>query len=738
MRRHLCALPLLLAAAAPLCAQETDAPPVQPVQAVRVPEGERLVLDGTLAHPAWQRAPVHGRFFEKDPDNGAVPPQRTEVRVLFDERAVWVGITAFETEPERIRDVPVRADGVKRTQDFVVVYVDAIGNRQSAQFFRVNAAGSRADGLHTAADDSEDFAPDFDWDAAVARFEGGWTAVLRLPFSSLRFAEGAHDWRFMVGRRLPRDQFHLVMSVPIPREAPSFIDRLQPLQGVELPASHQFLTLRPSVTWRHTRTEGASRREADASLDLKWRPRAEALVDATLNPDFSQVELDVPQLAGNTRFALTLSEKRPFFFESADLLRSPTEAFYTRSFTQPRWGLRGTWRGTVWSGSAFAVDDRGGGFLLLPGPYGTGVIDQPGSRTLAARVRQDAGALQGGALVAHRRYEAGLGENTVLGPDLGWQIDGAWRVRAQWLHSRSTAFTGGDTLDGERGYAKLWRLTDETEFYASWDESGRGFRHDSGFVNQVGVRALQAFGSRRFAAVGPFNQLWLNLQVDDVREREGGALVRQDFRPGLYATGAANLEWWFELLPAARQRVGPGEPLLHERYVNTGLVFTPAVWFPLLNTELAIGELADTQANAVRPGLRWLLQTTLRPLKPLELEPHWSLGVLRDNGRNTYRESALQWLAVWHFDARHTLRAIVQRSHLARREETAPVPVAGAEARDRVATLTYAWRRSAGTVLYLGGTRARTVAPVPSRTDEVFLKLQIDAEEARTAFSRGS
>ena len=95
-----------------------------------------------------------------------------------------------DTAPERIREPLVRADQVNRTQDFVVVYVDPIGSRQAAQFFRVNAAGSTADGLHTAADDSEDFAPDFDWDAATQRTPAGWTAVLRLPFASLRFAEG--------------------------------------------------------------------------------------------------------------------------------------------------------------------------------------------------------------------------------------------------------------------------------------------------------------------------------------------------------------------------------------------------------------------------------------------------------------------------------------------------------------------------------------------------------------------
>jgi hypothetical protein len=148
------------------------------------------------------------------------------------------------------------------------------------------------------------------------------------------------------------------------------------------------------------------------------------------------VALDVPQLAGNTRFALSFPEKRPFFFESSDLLRSPTEALYTRSFTEPRWGLRSTWRGQRLSGSAFAIDDRGGGLVLLPGAYGTGAVDQPASRTLLARAQLADGPLQWGALAALRRYED-AGRNQVAGPDLGWQIGSGWRARLQWLQSET-------------------------------------------------------------------------------------------------------------------------------------------------------------------------------------------------------------------------------------------------------------------------------------------------------------
>src|SRR5471032_2150641 len=181
------------------------------------------------------------------------------------------------------------------------------------------------------------------------------------------------------------------MSVSVPTDAPSWISAMQPLQGIELPQQQRFLTIRPSITARHaTDSEpGVPGHTADGvqgSLDVKWRASPELVIDGTLKPGFSQVALDVPQLSGNTDFALYLPEKRPFFFESSDLLHSPTEALYTRSFTAPRWGVRSTWRDASLAGTAFIIDDKGGGETLLPYGYGTNTALQPGSRSLSARV----------------------------------------------------------------------------------------------------------------------------------------------------------------------------------------------------------------------------------------------------------------------------------------------------------------------------------------------------------------
>ena len=759
-----------------------------PITAVPLAAGERLPLDGTLSHPAWQRAPVYRDFVEKAPTTGSAPLHETRVRVLFDTQALYVGIDAIDPDPAQIRAPLVRHDGVIRTQDFVVVYIDAIGSRQSAQFFRVNAAGSVADGMHTASDDSEDFAPDFDFDAATARTATGYTAVLRIPFASLRFASNkpasdalqpapgiAQPWRIMVARRVPRAQFYLHSSVLIPRDAPSFIATLQPLLGVQLPAQHQFLSLRPSLTWRRQQAQPAggpasSSQRLDATLDLKWRPLAELVLDATLNPDFSQVALDVPQLAGNTRFALSFPEKRPFFFESSDLLRSPTEALYSRSFTAPRWGLRSTWRSAQLAGSAYAIDDRGGGTTLLPGPYGTDGAEQPASRAVVARGRMDHGNLQWGGLASARRYAGERGDNSVLGPDVAWQISDAWRLRAQGLVSHTTAqplagqLQRGAATSGHLAHARLWYQTPNVEGDISLAETSAGYRNDGGFTVQNGVRRLAGRLGHGWHGLGPFNEFWLNVEGERVQDLRSGRTVSQDLSPGFWLTGAHNLEAWayWHGFPLGGSGGGGGDgggsgtgsntgstgsttglrtaadrPLLGEHYLKTGLIVSPASWAPLLNTELQIGRLADVAANRVRPGGKASLTLSTRPLPRLELEPSLFYAWLRPGGERVYAEAAHQVLARWHFSPQQTLRAIVQYTALDRRAEPArsSLPAVGAQhSAGTTGSLTWAWRQSAGTVLYLGAARSRSGVQAVSRSNELFIKLQVDADEVLRRF----
>lgn len=723
----------------------------QPIVAVRLAPGERIHLDGTLSDPAWARAPVFRDFMVREPEYGHRNDWDTQVQVLYDDRALYVGIRALDPRPQLIRDAPVRHDQVLRTLDHVVVYIDPIGRKQSAQFFRVSASGSTADGMQTAADDSEDFAPDFDFDAAAKRDAHGYTAVLRVPFASLRYTremreagEAGRPWRIMVGRRVPREQFWWLTSVPLPLQSPNALANMQELRGIDLPRDSNFLALRPGLTVRHERTQDAggtasSANKVQATLDLKWRPTPELVVDGTIKPDFSQVDLDVPQLGGNNRYALYYPEKRPFFFEASDVIRSPTDALYTRTFTQPGWGARATWRGAANAGTAMAVDDRGGGLVLLPGPYATGYADQPGSRTLAVRQLADAGPLQVGGILAARRYEKDIGDNIVAGPDLGWQMSPTLRVRAQWLRSHTTAQPGpdgrlasGPATDGDRFHLKAVNQTDRDQADVMVNDIGQGFRHDTGFVNQSGVRSVEAHYGFVRRQWGPLNESWFNVYANHWRDRRTGDTVKTDVYPGIALSAAHNTQATAELHGLSEVRSGPGTPLLHEKYLSLAYSTTPVPWIPLVDSTLAIGRLADMLANEVRPGMRLNLAVRTRPLKKLEVEPRISFATLCRDGRAAYRETAARLNAIWFLDPDRSLRVILQRTLLDRLPETS---VAEEHDRGKVASLTYAWRKSMGTVLYIGASYGKSGSPLPAvaRGAEAFVKLQFDVDEARSA-----
>ncbi len=732
-----------LALAAPLALAQPPAADA-PFTAMRLQPGEKIPLDAAFSADAWRRAPVFDASYQIEPVRGREPTHRMRVRVLYDDRALYVGVEALDPQAERIRAPLVRHDKVNRTQDFVVLYVDPIGAKKAAQFFRVSASGGTADGLHTADNDNEDFSPDFDFDSRVWRHEQGYNVLFRVPYSSLRYtaAQGS-TWRLMVGRRIPRENVVLNLTVALPQEALSFIDRLQPLAGFEPPVEHGFLQIRPTLTLRHSSDSPwaaphESSNELKPSLDLKWRPRPELVLDATLNPDFSQVELDTPQLSKNSRFALFLTEKRPFFLESSDLLVSPTDALYTRSVNDPRWGLRASWRSDAVAGTALALHDKGGGSTLIPGTYATDLALQPESDTLMSRVRTEFGRFSVGGLVIGRRYANGVGENSVVGTDGQWLINDSWRLKGQLMGSRTTALYDGDdglqhgpARRGGLAYLGLYGRTERSETDLSYEDISAGFRNDAGFVAQSGIRKMVADNGFNSFDIGPFNQLQLFLHAKHIEDRATGQTVSTRVAPGVWFSAPRNTEGQVDLVPQEKTRVQAGTPLLTQHYVHLWGQTTPLERVPLIEAWADIGRLADVTAVKVRPGRKLGLNASLRLLPRLELEPRVETLSLYEQGQLRYRESATQLLAIWHLAAQQSVRLILQKSSYDRRAEPA-LGVAADRSTDSAQSLTYAWRRSAGTVLYIGASHGVTGWPLQtSRGSEVFAKLQFDVDEWR-------
>ncbi|GGP28189.1 carbohydrate binding family 9 domain-containing protein [Silvimonas amylolytica] len=716
-----------------------------------IPDNTKVVFDGTLDDALWQSATEYDQFWEYQPVDGKVAPVRTTVRVLYDAKAVYFGIRAYDPHPENIRAPLVRRDNVKTNQDFVAVYLDPIGAGKSAMFVRVNPSGVISDGTYSADTDNADFSPDFEVDAKAARLKDGYSAVIRIPFTELRFTDNAKkSWQFQIMRSYPRDQTYLFMSVPLMQTATNMLELMTPLDDLQAAPPNNSVSVRPQVTLRADRDSIAGQparqsQHLDAGVDLKWQPNAAWVVDATLKPDFSQIELDVPQLTSNAQFALQLQEKRPFFLESSDILESPSlmneqggngpHALYTRSITQPDWGLRATRRDDNTEATIMAARDTGGSQVLIPHAFTTDEVDQPESDVAFGRARTYLDNLSIGGLFTARNYAGGLGDNAVIGPDVVWRSTEGDRVRGQWLLSSTSALAGDDgllhkgTAQGGSDVLVDWiRKTPDWEPSLTYQQVSDQFRDDTGFFGQAGYRQLTAQLVQKNRLGGDWSEIDNYLMYQQSVTTDDGSTVQRLVDPGFTVYGPHNTSINLEYHPAMAQRVKAGGELHRFNQVLMDVQSNPASWFPFLEAKTILGDQVDIENDRVSPGLYTLVDARFRALDRLEIEPRFEQTVLRGpDGDTTLRDTAMQLLAVLHFTGQDSARAILQRE-TTRRSAALPTDVAPSFYQSDSISLTYAHRWSALKVWYLGATWSQDIqtGSLTTRDAEVFTKFQFE------------
>ena len=296
-------------------------------------------LDGRLDEAAWATASPAGGFVQRFPREGAPATGATEVRVLYDDQALWVGARMRSGRPGDVQAPVGRRDNV-REMEYLAVSLDTYHDRRTAYTFVVTASGVRGDWYHPR-DDERAQEPSFDpvWQAA-ARVDGdGWTAELRIPFSQLRFTgTGAQTWGVNFQRWVAsRNEDDL--WAPVPQNVRAWASRFGTLAGIDGVRPTRRVEALPYVA--EASRVNAARHRADpfddgrnlttrVGGDLKVGLGPNLTLDATVNPDFGQVEAD-PAVVNLSAFEINFPERRPFFIEGAPLLRGGgNNYFYSR------------------------------------------------------------------------------------------------------------------------------------------------------------------------------------------------------------------------------------------------------------------------------------------------------------------------------------------------------------------------------------------------------------------------
>jgi len=488
-----------------------------------------IAIDGTLTETAWQGAARLSDFHQYEPVDGRSAEERTEVLVFYSARAIHFGIIASAKNPSTIRATLADRDNIE-SDDRVTIYLDTFDDRRRAFMFGVNPLGVQEDGVRTEGavsagnifGGSIDLNPDYLFESKGQVTSDGYVVEVRIPFKSLRFpGSGPQRWGINIVRDIPATGYRDTWT-DVRRASASFLSQAGRMEGIENVVRGVVTEVQPFVTATMTGAndlEGRFARddiEPDAGANLRFG-FPEVSLDATVNPDFSQVESDVGLVTVNERFALFIPEKRPFFLEGIELFSTPNQLIYTRQIGEPLGGLK--------------VTGKLGRYSIA---YLSALDEEPGRDALfnTTRVRADFGGNSlVGASVTDRRRDSDF--NTVAATDVRYVFGRLYYFEGQVGGSWTRDSTSVDTRPASLWHAELDRTGRSWGFNYALNGIEDDFESHAGFVPRSAIveghffNRFTLYGRRgalveNFTFFGGPSRVWEYRAFPDRSPAEGG------------------------------------------------------------------------------------------------------------------------------------------------------------------------------------------------------------------------
>lgn len=454
-----------------------------------------VAIDGALDEPPWSQATTLTGFSEYQPADGRPAQERTDVLVWYGPHAIYFGIVAQDADPASIRATMADRDHLER-DDSVTIYLDTFDDRRRAFFFTVNPLGAQEDGVYSEGPGSaghqfggnEDTNPDFRFDSKGRLTPTGYVVEVRIPFKSLRYSGGdTMSWGINVKRTIQRTGHEDTWTDA--RRVSSFLAQSGTLEGLHDLQRGIVTEVQPFVTGTNAGTREADGRFRRGASDFSAGVNGQlgfsnVTLDATVNPDFSQVESDAGLITINERFPLFVPEKRPFFLEGIELFSTPNQLVYTRQIVNPIAGAKVTGKiGAFSIAHLTALDDAADGHALVD----------------VTRLRRDFGSSSvAGVTYTDRTRDRGF--NRVLAADTRIVFHELYYVLGQV--GRSWTGAPSDTTKGSPIWsAEFDRTARHWGFNYKLNGVGDGFESQLGFVPRSGI--VEGHAENRFSYYGP-------------------------------------------------------------------------------------------------------------------------------------------------------------------------------------------------------------------------------------------
>lgn len=505
---------------------------------------------------ARQMTKIEG-FVQREPIDGAAATQRTEVYVGYDQSKLYAVFLAFDTNPELIRANLASRENISG-DDSVEITIDTFNDQRTAYTFRVTPLGMQWDARWTEGFSNRagfDTTWEAVWDSDGEVTDKGYMVSIAVPLRGLRFpADSEQLWRVQVGRQIPRlseESFWPPYSIAVDGR----LNQTAMLTGIRNVSPGSNTQITPFVFARNVDALDSSalggpkfktESEYDVGVDAKFVIKDSWVLDLTLNPDFSQVESDEPQVTVNERFEVQYPERRPFFVENADFFATDSILLFTRRIIDPEAGLRFTGRSGPWGVGTMLMNDEAPGLNRLAGHPLNGEKATIG----VLRVFRDLSDQDRVGFTITDR-ELADGYNLVGSVDGKYRFNQNWVTNVEYITTETEPTLGGRTISGDQRNIRLDRVGRTYNTHFHFVDTDADFRTQLGFQNRFFKSDISGIHWRNSLNYYPENSALTSWSP-------AAMLVYQDDKDGVkvYSEVSPSVTWNF---PTSRINIGAQE-----------------------------------------------------------------------------------------------------------------------------------------------------------------------------------
>ena len=622
-------------------------------------------------------------FVQRNPHDGAPASQPTEAYLGYDDKNLYAVFVCFD-DPGKVRARLSRREDIF-DDDTVEIIVDTFHDRRRAYVFQTTPLGVQWDAMWTEVphEDSSGNLSNFDssfdtvWDSKGKVTSQGYVVWISIPFKSLRFSPlEQQEWGLILYRGILReneDDFWPQISRSVEGRlgqaaTATGLEKISPGRNIQFNPygvlrSFHALDTRNPVPVFDNRTA-----EFRGGLDSKFIFHDNFVLDATANPDFSQVESDEPQITVNQRFEVFFPEKRPFFLENADYFKTPIDLFFTRRVGDPQFGTRLTGKTGPYSIGLLAIDDRGPGKSV---PDNDPIAGDRAAFFIGRVSRDILGQSSIGAIYTDRELPSDGEFNRVGGADARFKFNPNWTSLVQAVTS-STHLSDGSYRAGPAYKAEATYAGTNLNYDSNYTDISPGFVADSGFVNRVDIRDVRNNLDYRFhPESGPLVTWGPSLYTDFVWAHDGTRLDTY-YSPLFSATLKGQTYIYLYPYSKLRERLRPsdfGALTQNQDYAEHYSAVTVGTSYFQKLTLQAFYQLGDEinfvpldQVPVLARNDVGSLLVSSRPFTNLKIDNSYLFDRIRDRdtGAAVFNDHIIRSKWNWQFNRQLSLRLILQ------------------------------------------------------------------------------